>query len=83
MMPLVATVVLGAGQRIVGEEIQPPLVDEVDEFADLAELGFIQVPDMDEEDFEGALLFDVNDAPEEMIKAALDAAATIAVAADV
>ena len=81
MMPLVATTILGDGQRIVGEGM--PSVDELapiefDDFSDLAELGFIQVPDLDEADFEAAPLFDLNDAPIDMIQNVLDAASTTA-----
>ena len=46
----------------------------------IADLGFIQVPDMDEDDFEEAPLFDTNDAPEEMIEDALYAVVATAVA---
>ena len=78
MMPLVATTILGDGQCIVGEGMLP--ADEVapiefNDFSDLAELGFIQVPDLDEADFEAAPLFDLNYAPIDMIQNALDAAA--------
>ena len=80
MEPLVATTVLGASQRLVGEPVPLPPV-EFEDFSDLAELGIIPVPDMDEADFEAAPLFDLNDAPFDMVEKALANAAIVAAAA--
>ena len=80
MEPLVATTVLGASQHLVGEPVPLPPV-EFEDFSDLAELGIILVPDMDEADFEAAPLFDLNDAPFDMVEKALANAAVVVAAA--